>query len=89
MKILLPPSFLEMLPQQDRANVLLAVAKLQQAFKHPHEHSGLGLRKLRPHIWEIRINLDIRVVFRLFNDVAEIDLVGNHDDVQRYLKSIR
>lgn len=47
---------------------------------------GLGLKRLRPKIYEIRVDLDTRIVFAKSNDLLEWLFVGNHNEVQRFLK---
>ena len=51
---------------------------------------GLGLKLLASKfkIWEARVNIDIRILFRYENDLLEIGFVGNHDQVKRYLKAL-
>ena len=74
---------------QDRAAVLDALLDLEAALANPARHSGLGLRKLHPtDLWEVRIGLALRVLFRLSRDEAIFVFLGNHDDVKRFLKSL-
>lgn len=47
---------------------------------------GLGLKKLRPPFWEVRLGLKVRVLFTLESDLLQFVLVGNHDDIVRYLR---
>lgn len=75
------------LPAEQRIAALLAMAEIREAFRKPHLHSGLGLRKIGRDLWEIRAGLHLRIVFHLSNDLAEIRLIGNHDDVRRFLRS--
>jgi hypothetical protein len=75
------------LPAEQRIAALLAVAEIREAFRNPHAQSGLGLRKIGRNLWEIRAGLHSRIIFRLNHDLAEICLIGNHDDVHRFLKS--
>jgi hypothetical protein len=50
----------------DQAGVLRALMDLETALANPQEHRGLGLRKLHPSgIWEIRVGLSLRALFRL------------------------
>jgi mRNA-degrading endonuclease RelE of RelBE toxin-antitoxin system len=48
--------------------------------------SGLGLKKLVDDLWEIRVGLGLRIAFRMKKDRVEFGLVGNHDDIKRYIK---
>jgi len=47
---------------------------------------GLGLKKLRWHLWEVRVDLSDHIVFKRENDLVTFLVVGSHDDVQRFLK---
>ena len=49
---------------------------------------GLGLKLLRSksRLWEARVSGDLRLIFRLEQDLIEFGLVGSHDDVRRYLR---
>ena len=74
---------------QDRAAVLDALLDLEPALANPSRHSGLGLRKLHPtDLWEVRIGLALRVLFRLSRDEAIFAFLGTHDDVKRFLKNL-
>ena len=74
---------------QDRAAILKLILDLEIALANPHEHSGLGLRKLHPAgFWEIRAGLSLRAIFRLDKDQAIFVFLGNHDEVKRFLNSL-
>jgi hypothetical protein len=51
-------------------------------------HGGLGIRQLRPGIYEARIGLELRAVFVREGDTLVVELLGTHDDVRRYLRSL-
>jgi hypothetical protein len=56
---------------------------------NPQEHRGLGLRKLHPiGIWEVRVGLSLRALFRLSDDEAVFIFMSTHHDVKRYLRSL-
>lgn len=75
------------LAPDDRAEVLSALRRLPAAFGRPHAHTGLGLRQLRRDIYEIRIGLNIRVLFVRDGDLLVIKTLGSHDDIRRYLRT--
>jgi hypothetical protein len=55
----------------------------------PVRHKGMGLRKLNPHpIWEARLGLKMRAVFRLEDDQVIFVFLGTHDEVQRFLRNL-
>ena len=48
--------------------------------------SGFGLKKLGPDLWEFRADLAIRVLFQWDKDILTFLFVGNHNEVQQFLK---
>ncbi len=73
----------------ERALLLNLILDLEEILASPHEHRGAGLRKLHPlGIWELRVGLSLRALFRLAADQAVFQFLGTHDEVQRFLKSL-
>jgi mRNA-degrading endonuclease YafQ of YafQ-DinJ toxin-antitoxin module len=58
---------------------------------HPHRHSGIGIRRLTKSIFECRIGLDQRLAFVFVATPPELlfFFLGNHDDIQRLIRSSR
>ena len=75
------------LPEEKRHELETVLRTLAATFGQPHLHRGLGIRRLKRDYFECRVGRDVRVVFRLSGSTLEMSLIGNHDDVQRYLKS--
>ena len=48
--------------------------------------SGIGLKKLSQRLWEIRVGIDLRVVFSIDSDALNLVYAGNHNEIRRYLK---
>ena len=72
-----------------REKVALALSKVAAAFGDPHQHRGLGLRKLAGRSYEIRVYLQWRVVF-IHDGTSLIAYdVMNHDDVALWLRGKR
>ena len=46
---------------------------------------GLGLKRLTKRYWEIRSSLDMRIIFEAEDPIGFL-LVGNHDDIRRFIK---
>lgn len=46
---------------------------------------GLGLTKLTKRHWEIRSSLKDRILFSKIDGMISFLLVGNHNDVERFL----
>ena len=80
---------LERLEPRERSRVLDALLALPAAFRHPHQHSGLGIRKIHPSgVWEGRAGLGLRILFVLKSNTIFAEAVGDHDHVQRYLRRL-
>lgn len=47
---------------------------------------GLGLKNFQKDYWEIRIDIHDRIIFELTDRVI-FWLVGNHDEIRRFMKS--
>ena len=82
-------SKLRTLPEAEAAGVWQAMQQVPGAFGRPHVHAGLGLRQLRPGLWEGRSGLHWRFLFRREGDWLVIVMLGTHGDVSRYLRNVR
>ena len=69
-----------------RGEVAEALSRVQEGFGRPHIHSGLGLRKLGPNLFECRTERGWRLVFSAAKGLLTFDFAGNHDQVQSYLR---
>jgi hypothetical protein len=78
--------FRQRIPDGRRAEVAAALRRVQQGFGQPHVHSGLGLRKLGPNLFECRTDRGWRLVFIAAKGLLTFDFAGNHDEVQSYLR---
>ena len=76
------------LPKEQRAEVVLKLLELGNTFGKPHEHSGLGIRKLRADLFECRVSLGLRVLFRVSPDSLIVRFIGDHNEVQKYLRTL-
>lgn len=47
---------------------------------------GLGLKNFYGDYWEIRVDLHDRIIFELTDGVT-FWLVGNHDEIRRFMKT--
>jgi hypothetical protein len=61
---------------------------LGRVFGNPHEHGGLGIRKLRGDLFECRASLGLRLLFRVSTEALIVRFVGTHDEVQKYLRAL-
>jgi mRNA-degrading endonuclease RelE of RelBE toxin-antitoxin system len=77
------------LPPVVREKAAKAIAAVGSAFGDPHQHRGLGLRKLARLSYEIRVHLQWRVVFIHDGKVLVAYDVMNHDEISLWLKGQR
>jgi hypothetical protein len=77
------------LTTMERAEIGGAIAAAQAVFGSPNAHAGTGVRKLKGRWYEVRVGLSLRLVFRECEDCLSFEFMGNHDDVQRFLKSMK
>jgi mRNA-degrading endonuclease RelE of RelBE toxin-antitoxin system len=75
-------------PKPVRAEIGQAIDRLQAALGQPHQHAGLGIRKLVKNYFEIRVGLDLRLVFRIEPEAVIFAFAGTHDEVRRFLKRL-
>ncbi len=89
--VLTPPlqKQLVALPKLERVDALLALLELTEGFGQPHRHSGLGIRKLHKKTFECRAGLKLRLVFRDEKEALVVRFVGNHDEVRKFVGTLR
>ena len=63
-----------------------AIEGLLTALEHQKVPHGLGLKRLQENQWEIRVNLNLRVGFKMVENRIEFGIVGTHDTIKKYLK---
>ena len=78
--------FRKRVPAARRGEVAAVLRRVQQGFGQPHIHSGLGLRKLGPNLFECRTERGWRLVFIAAKGLLTFDFAGNHEEVQSYLR---
>lgn len=76
------------LPPNKQKLVQETIKKLKIFYETRQISHGLGVKNLRGIYWEIRASLQERILFTLKDNIISFILVGNHDDMRRYLKNI-
>lgn len=71
----------------NRDEAFSAMNAVAAGWGRPHLHSGAGIRRLLPGIFECRCGRHIRLVFSRAGDALIFDFAGNHDQVQAYLRN--
>ena len=67
--------------------IIAAIEALKVALEAGQKPEGLGLKRLNDNLWEMRSSLKDRILFTLDKDIVSFVLVGNHDDILKYLKN--
>jgi len=71
---------------QRRIDVQSRVDAFVRAIESRQVPEGFGLKKLKETIWEFRIGLALRVLFQWHKDVVTFLFIGNHTEVQQFLR---
>ena len=77
---------LRRLPSDRKDRKKEAIRQLVVFFETRQQPEGLGLKRLRENYWELRAGMSDRVIFRLTGDLVEFVIVGNHDEIRRFLR---
>jgi mRNA-degrading endonuclease RelE of RelBE toxin-antitoxin system len=77
------------LPPEVREAVAKAIAEVGAAFGNPHQHRGLGLRKLARRSYEIRVQRQWRVAFVHDRDTLIAYDIMDHGGVALWLRAQR
>ena len=76
------------LSKDQRGELELVLQRLSTAFGQPHAHSGLGIRRLRGNYLECRLGRDQRAVFKYDGSTLMMVLLGNRNDVRKFIKNL-
>jgi len=75
-------------PKPTRVQIGRALDRLEAALGQPHQHAGLGIRKLVTNFFEMRVGLELRLVFKVESEAVIFAFAGTHDEVRRFLKQL-
>lgn len=75
-------------PKPVRAEIGQAIDRLQGALGQPHQHAGIGIRKLVKNYFEMRVGLELRLIFKIEPAAITFTFAGTHDEVRRFLKQL-
>jgi mRNA-degrading endonuclease YafQ of YafQ-DinJ toxin-antitoxin module len=70
----------------DKESVKKAVVNLITAIESDVKPKGLGLKKLKGDIWEIRAGFKVRILFAMYPQEIRFLLAGSHNDIHSFLK---
>ena len=86
------PSFernLKKVSSKDRTKIKKSLHQLNSFIAKGVLPKGLGLKKLTNSIYEIRVDIRLRIIIQMEEDVVYLVLVGSHSDIKRYLNRCR
>ena len=63
------------------------IQELLTALESSKIPQGLDLKRLQGDQWEARVDIHLRLCFRMKKDLVEFALVGTHDDIKNFLKN--
>jgi hypothetical protein len=77
--------------KSERREIGDAINQVLESWGRPHGHSGIAIRRLTKTIFECRVGLDDRLAFVFIATPPELVFffVGNHDDIQKLIRSNR
>ena len=78
---------LRQLPKDERRKVGAAVESVRANWGQPHRHTGAGIRRLGADLHECRVGLQTRLLFQNIGSSLYFHFIGNHDEVQKFLRS--
>lgn len=65
-----------------------AITALTKYFDKGIKPIGIGLKRLQDNIWEIRVSIKMRLLFSFEKDEITFIIIGNHDEIRKYLKRL-
>ena len=75
-------------PDYEKAEIKnLAIELVGMLSRDRADHKGVGLKRLKGNLWQIRKGLKTRILFHWDGELVEFVLAGNHDDVKRFIKA--
>ena len=74
------------LRESDQRLVDSALTRLREYFQTGQAPAGLGIKHVGARTFELRVNLALRVVYVVEGDLVVLALLGNHDEVRRFLR---
>ena len=90
--ILILPSFersVKKLSRQDKEQLVESLEIFNTYLLSGEAPFGFRFKKINHDKYEFRINIKLRVIIKITDNDAYLVLVGNHDEVKKYLRNFR
>jgi hypothetical protein len=78
---------LRQLSKAERRKVGAAIESVRSHWGRPRLHTGAGIRRLGADLHECRIGLQTRLLFQNIGSSLYFHFMGNHDEVQKFLRA--
>jgi hypothetical protein len=72
----------------DNQAVFSVLQATAAAWGDPHQHTGLGIRRLKDDFFEVRSGLGVRMIFKATKESLVFYDAGTHADVRRFLRGL-
>ena len=72
---------------EELQKVAAAMREAAASFGQPHAHRGVDIWRLGRNLFECRVGLDLRLLFKAGPGTLTFVFSGNHDDIQAYLRN--
>jgi mRNA-degrading endonuclease RelE of RelBE toxin-antitoxin system len=85
------PSFertFKRLSDRDRKEARESLERFSGFVASGHVPHGFGFKKVGTGIYEFRVNIRVRVIVKDEDNTYYLVIVGNHDDIRRFLRSV-
>ena len=76
------------LASEDQAKIDRAMQFLADSLESGPLAHGLGVKKLRGNVWEMRVDIRQRICFCIKEDIVEFVLLGDHNTIKNYLRNL-
>jgi len=76
---------LKRIPAKDKEKLKKSLDQLNDFLRSGILPKGLGLKKLSGCIYELRVDIRLRVILQVDGKIVYLVLIGSHNDIKRYL----
>lgn len=91
-KVYILPSFersVKKLTPQEKDLLAKRLESFNQYLEKGQRSSGFGLKKISQNNYEFRLDIRLRLILKADKEAYYLVLVGDHNDVRRYLREYR
>ena len=80
---------LKQLSTRDQQQVTTALKEFLAALTAGQLPAGYGFKKINHDKYELRLDIRLRIAMKVEGDTLICHLIGNHEDIKRYLRDHR